>query len=214
MNTEDYAAFRTHPLHLLASDEAAYSTGLDTLQIFYHAHAVLRAITLVDVNEFFARELRAASAKRLPLPRRAISDFAGNASHSALVGSATRAPIPTTQKRVAQSAVHSTRRDQHRGSQASSCRFSSHSSAENTPLFLQISSRPALTSGSTRNAKARPKFQVGGRAFRLSYFSIVAASPKTEPVEIGLAARLRYSALSEAISMEKRYLTSPLSIRS
>ena len=129
VDTERCTATEARPLGLFTIDKPAQSAHLDALQIFNHAHAILRAISLVDVTESFAWELRTARAKLLPPSHLAISDFAGNAPLFTLVGSATGTPVPTAQKCVTQSAIHPTRRDQRRRSQASSGRFFWHSSA-------------------------------------------------------------------------------------
>jgi len=129
VDTERCPTAGARPLSLFTIDKTAQTIAPDALQIFDHAHAVLRAVSLVDVTESFARKLRTARAK-LPAPSLpAISDLAGNAPLVALVGSATGTPIPTAQKCMTQSAIHPARRDQRRRSQASSGRFFWHSSA-------------------------------------------------------------------------------------
>ena len=95
VDTEHCPTAGARPLNLFTIDKSAQTIHPDALQIFDHAHAVLRAISLVDVTESFARKLPTARAKlRAPLLL-AISDFAGNAPLFTLVGSATGAPIPT-----------------------------------------------------------------------------------------------------------------------
>jgi hypothetical protein len=128
VDTERCTTARARPLGLFTTDKTAQTIHLNALQIFDHAHAVLRAVSLVDVTESFARKLRTARAKLPVSSLLAISDFAGNAPLVALVGSATGTPIPAAQKRVTQSAIHPARRDQRRRSQASSGRFFWHSS--------------------------------------------------------------------------------------
>jgi hypothetical protein len=86
-----------NPLGLLAVNKAPQSTGLDASQILNHAHAVLRAITLIKMAESFTWELRTAGTEIaiVSASRFAIPDFAGNARLAALLSSATGATIPS-----------------------------------------------------------------------------------------------------------------------
>jgi hypothetical protein len=100
VDAEGFAASTAGPPGLLALDEAAQPLGFDAPEILDHAHAVLRAITLVEVVEPLARKARALAAEIsvLSASLRAILDSARHDSHrfAVIVAPATRAFIPAS----------------------------------------------------------------------------------------------------------------------
>ena len=110
MDANRRAAPRTGPPGLLLLDKAPQAVGFYAPQVFNHAHAVLRAISLVQLTESLARKARTAGAE-IPASRLAILDPAGDAGlgFASIVAPATRASIPASQKGVAEAAIHAAR---------------------------------------------------------------------------------------------------------
>lgn len=141
VDAERCTATRASPLRLLTLNEIPQSPGRNPPQIFDHAHAVLRAIALVQMTESLARVLYASRAISSP-PRRAIPDFARDPRLGALISSATGTPIPAAQKPMAQTTIHSARRDQCRRRQTSNCGFLRHCSVSTLSTATTPISRP------------------------------------------------------------------------
>jgi hypothetical protein len=113
VDTNGLAASGASPLGPFACDEAAYSVGLNPPQIVNHAHAVLRAVALVQATQTLTGKARAVGAEASTSCLASL-DLAGNAclALSAIIASAARAAIPATPKGAAEAAIHPAGGDQ------------------------------------------------------------------------------------------------------
>ena len=112
MDAQQGAALRTRPPHLLPGDKGVKANLLNLEEVLHHAHAVLGAVSLVELTQSNTGKARAIGAE-LPASCLASLDLAGNAclALSAVIASAARAAIPGLQKGAAEAAIHATRGD-------------------------------------------------------------------------------------------------------
>lgn len=121
------SATSTGPFGLFLTKKLTQADVSDSPKIFDHAHAVLCAITLIQMSQSPAREVGAVAAK-LSTTRSAILDFAAGTGGKFrfILGSAARTAISCAQEGVAKAAIHSARGNKFRFGQAAGSRFLCH----------------------------------------------------------------------------------------
>ena len=116
MNADRCPATWTRPLGLFIPDKTLYSRSAYGLEVLNHAHPIFRPVTLVDVCQQFARKAWTVAAVTgfASNPALTFLDAASDAGLrlATIVAPATGTRIPSPRVCSAQSAVHTTGRDQ------------------------------------------------------------------------------------------------------
>ena len=116
MNAQKGSALRTRPSQLLSCDEELKTDLLNPEKVLYHAHAVLAAISLVELTQPSAGETGAVETRRaraagygvagLDLARQTVSRLGG------VIPVAAGATVLVSEMAPAQTTVHAARCDQ------------------------------------------------------------------------------------------------------